>query len=47
MQLFENECCFRCLKIHVKINIFADKIVTVLFKETCETKDSILLKSVF
>lgn len=46
MQLLENAYCFGCLKIHVKINIITDKIVTVLFKETCETKDSILLKSV-
>lgn len=43
MQLFENAYCLGCLKIHVKINIISDKIVTVLFKET---KDSILLKSV-
>ena len=32
MQLFENNCCLRHLKIHVKIDIFADKIVASLKK---------------
>ena len=43
----ENNFCLRSLKLHFRLSIFTDKIVAILFKETCKTKNSILLKSVF